>query len=311
MPAGETTTLTATLNITDNLTITGNGHIISGNETVRVMSATANLTLNNVTIRDGKTSGLGQPGAGLFLNNGGAASAPTLTINNSAFINNVAGTRAEINAGGAISTTNAGQINITNSTFSGNAAYEGGALSIRIAAGSSSRPTANLIHLTISNTNSYSNTGSAIDFEGTQRGAIRNSIIANHINGQACEGQATITNSIIEGTNQCGGSPITSDPQLGSLTGNYYLLLDTSPAIGAGNATYCTASDQIGNMRPIPTGSNCDIGAIESARGMPLPTDTPVPSDNLPTATLTPTATPTHTAIADRDADRNRDTRAG
>ena len=241
------------------------------------MSATANLTLNNVTIRDGRTNGFGQPGAGLLLNNGGAASAPTLTINNSAFINNVAGTRAEVNAGGAISTSNAGQINITNSTFSGNAAYEGGALSITITAGS--RPTANLIHLTISNTNSYSSTGSAIDFEGTQRGAIRNSIIANHTAGQACEGQATITNSIIEGTNDCGGSPITSDPALGSLTGNYYLLLDTSPAIGAGNAAHCTASDQIGNMRPIPTGSSCDIGAIESARGMPLPTDTPVPSD--------------------------------
>ena len=46
LPAGATTTLSATLNVADNLTINGNGHIISGNDAMRVMSATANLALN-------------------------------------------------------------------------------------------------------------------------------------------------------------------------------------------------------------------------------------------------------------------------
>ena len=76
---------------------------------------------------------------------------------------------------------------------------------------------------------------------------------------------------------------LTSDPALGALTTSapfYHPLGDTSIAIGAGNATYCAQlpTDQIGNARPQPNGSSCDIGAIESARGMPLPTDTPVPS---------------------------------
>ena len=133
----------------------------------------------------------------------------------------------------------------------------------------------------------------AILFSGMPVG-FRNSIIANSSSGRACHGSnVTVSNSIIEGESSCGGSPITSDPALGSLTGNYYPLLDTSPAIGAGDATYCAQlpTDQIGNERPQPTGSTCDIGAIESARGMPLPTETP-------TATNTPTSTPTSTHSA-------------
>ena len=85
LPTGGTTTLTATLNITDNVTITGNGHSISGNNAVRVMSASANLTLNSVTIRDGSVVG---QGAGLVMRNESASNAYTLTIDNSAFIDN-------------------------------------------------------------------------------------------------------------------------------------------------------------------------------------------------------------------------------
>ena len=95
--------------------------------------------------------------------------------------------------------------------------------------------------------------GYALRSEHVQIG-IRNSIIANNT-GDACRadtGFSEITASLVDGFEFCGTPTLTSDPALGSLTGNYFPLLDTSPAIGAGNATYCAQlpTDQIGNARP-------------------------------------------------------------
>ena len=124
LPAGKTTTLSATLNITDNLTINGNGHIISGNDAVRVMSATANLALNNVTIRDGMVSS-STNGAGLQMANTSTTVTHTLSINNSAFLDNNAMDDGE---GGALDINFPGQVTIRNSTFSGNSANNGAAI---------------------------------------------------------------------------------------------------------------------------------------------------------------------------------------
>jgi len=89
------------------LTMDGTGRtvVISGGSAVRVLSvdASASLTLNNLTIANGKYSG----GGGVL--NGG-----TLTITNSTFSGNSGG------IGGGI--YNFGTTNITNSTFSGNSA---------------------------------------------------------------------------------------------------------------------------------------------------------------------------------------------
>ena len=162
---------------------------------------------------------------------------------------------------------------------------------------------ANLIHVTISNTITPPPPFNAAVFlcNVRQEGAIRNSIIANNrqqpapaLSNKACAGSdVQITNSIIEGTNDCGGSPITSDPVLSGLTGSpaYFPLGDNSPALGAGHITYCTATDQRGESRPQPVDSNCDIGAFEHLT-------LPLPPTGTPTATNTPTSTPTATYTA-------------
>ena len=288
LPRGGTTTLTESLNITDNLTINGNGHIISGGNAVRVISARANLTLTGVTIRDGRVSG---DGAGIYAI-GSTSTRYLLTIDKSAFINNQT---IGSTYGGAIFFANTGAITIRNSTFSGNSGQRGSALFLYN--GLSPQPQAKLIHVTVAgNTTRSGASGGAVETEFMPL-LIRNSIIANNA-GKACfSANVEVTNSIIEGTNDCGGSPITSDPALGSLTGSpaYYPLGETSPAIGAGDADYCTATDQRGQMRPQPPGTNCDIGAYENTTLlMPVPTNT---ATNTPTATYTPTATATNTAL--------------
>ena len=234
LPTGGRTLLTATLNITDNLTITGNGHSISGGEMVRVISATHNLTLNNVTIRDGRVVG---QGAGLVMRNESASNAYTLTIDKSAFIDNQGS--LDDSFGGAIYVLNPGQVTIRSSTFSGNSARNAGA--IVIVASIEGMPRAELIHVTLANNTTHRPGAAAISFSGIHVG-IRNSIIANNAISIDCTNLIIeVTNSIIEGANSCETATLTSDPALGSLTGNYYPLLDTSPAIGAGNAAHCTA----------------------------------------------------------------------
>ena len=69
-----------------------------------------------------------------------------------------------------------------------------------------------------------------------------------------------------------------------------------SPALEAGDPTQCAllTVDQLGNARPNPAGTTCDIGAIEMS--IRASTDTPTA-----TATATATNTATATATATRD----------
>ena len=195
------------------------------------------------------------------------ASSYTLTIDKSAFIDNQAS--LGLGAGGAISISNPGQVTIRNSTFSGNIAAGGSALAIGATA--TGRPRVELIHVTVANNTNGISTQSIILFNGISVG-IRNSIIADNI-GNACSSSLSTgsetTASFIEGTSNCGTATLSGDPLLGALTGNYYPLLDTSRAIGAGNASYCAQlpTDQIGGTRQ---SSACDMGAIENSRSAPV-----------------------------------------
>jgi CSLREA domain-containing protein len=98
------------------LTIDGGGNItVSGNNSVRVMVVNngANLTLQNLTIANGKVSSVSGGG---ITNNG------TLTVTNSTFSGNRAG------YGGGIYNASSGTLTVTNSTFSGNRAVFGGGI---------------------------------------------------------------------------------------------------------------------------------------------------------------------------------------
>ena len=299
---GGTTTLTGTLNISSNITITGNGHIISGGGTVRVISigtSSGRLTLNNVTIENGWATGGSSFGGAIRITAG------ALTVNNSTFKNNRAVSNSAGARGGAVYAAIA--ITIRNSTFSGNSATNdtdtgtgtGGAIALYHGGTTPSE----LIHLTVAGGNT-ADSGAGVYTHGSARFNLRNSIIANN-NGTEdlnCQSDTdlTVTASLVETqTSECPAATLTGDPVLGSLTGSpaYFPLGDTSPAIGAGDSMYCTAADQIGNTRPDPAGSSCDIGAIESARGMPLATETPTSTPAATnTASATYTASPTASA---------------
>ena len=145
-------------------------------------------------------------------------------------------------------------LNLTNNTFSGNSAPEGGAF--------------------------YSD---PYQHENDPRFAVvtlKNNILANSTSGGDCfnyvNGTAkpvTGNNNLIEteGSSPCGTTaPIAKDPMLGTLTGfplpQYYPLLTGSPAINAGDDAACAASpvsntSQNGVTRP--QGAHCDIGSFE------------------------------------------------
>ena len=106
---------------------------------------------------------------------------------------------------------------------------------------------------------------------------IRNTIPANNPGGDCWNhtaGSAVLNggNNIIETTSSCNSiATITSDPNLGSLTGSpaYFPLNAGSPAIDAGNDAICAGppvnnDSQNGVTRP--QGAHCDIGSFELVR---------------------------------------------
>ena len=162
--------LTATLNITSTITITGNGHIIDGGGTVRVISigtSSGSLTLNNVTIENGWATGSGSSYGGAIRIRAGA-----LTVNNSTFKNNSARDR-----GGAVYA--AAPITIRNSTFSGNSATSATSIGGAIALYHSSPTRSELIHLTVAGDNAAVS-GAGVYTHTFALFHLRNSIIANN-----------------------------------------------------------------------------------------------------------------------------------
>jgi CSLREA domain-containing protein len=243
------------------------------------------LTLNQVTVRHGVSSGVG---GGIYVLSGTLAinnslisandsfdggggvynSLSDVTITNSTFADNTSS-----NAGAAL--TNQGTMTISNSTISNNAAtgtnnYAGG---IR-----------NLSTLNIYNSTISGNTSTSAVFDGSniaQDGGtlnLRNTIIANSTDGDCVITGGTLginANNLIEDassacglTNGSNGNIIGSDPALGSLTGSpaYFPLNTGSPAIDAGDTAICDAApvnNQAQNEVTRPEGSACDIGSFE------------------------------------------------
>ncbi|MCS6883299.1 MAG: choice-of-anchor Q domain-containing protein [Oscillochloridaceae bacterium] len=232
------------------LTIDGGGQTItiSGNNAVRVMivDSGADLTLRNLTISNAST-----PFSG-----GGVANSGTLTVSNSTFSSNSAG------SGGGIVNLSSGTLTVSSSTFSGNSANFGGGIDNASGA------------VTVTNSTFSGNratNGGGVFINGGNT-TLRNTLISNSEDGGDCEDtlSGTNNNNLIESTGSaCGltnganGNIIGQDPNLGALTGSpaYFPLNAGSPALNAGNNASCAATDQRGVSRP--QGGQCDIGAFE------------------------------------------------
>jgi CSLREA domain-containing protein len=225
------------------------------------------LTVVDSTIRDNYAilgGGIANEGdltvmSSNFINNeaailgGGIINFPsaTLTVSNSTFRNNTA-----YEEGGGIRVE--GAATIINSTFNGNSANEGGAIAI-------------FGTTTVTNSTFSGNTASSMGggIYNTNVLAMANTIVADSASGGDCAndgGMISLNDHNLVEDGSCSPA-LSGDPGLGALADNggateTMAIGPASPAIDAGDAGDCPATDQRGIFRP--QGMGCDIGAFES-----------------------------------------------
>jgi CSLREA domain-containing protein len=271
-------------NITDSAGLTINGLkakiTVSGNDSVRVfwVDSGAKLTLANLTVADGLATYPEWAGAGLYNNHHGA-----VKVINSTFSNNTATTTGgdpfTASHGGGI--FNRGKLTVTNSTFSGNSAagadgrpgYGGGI------ANDNGAGTATVTNSTFWENRAATSGGAIMTDQSSTTMALKNTIVANTLQGESCYGSITDEGYNIEDNTTCGFSKANNSmPATNPLLYPYGLadnggptktiaLLKGSPAINAIrlNTNECgteVTTDQRGVERP--QGNKCDIGALES-----------------------------------------------
>ena len=284
--------------ITSKLRIEGGRHLITVGRNIRPFEIAGNGNAEIVNLRITRADGLSKltdSGGFIKVNRGG-----TLKVRSSAFTKGKAsnggaiqnygtatiessyfGGNSASNTGGAFKNYD-GSATIFNSTFSENSARLGGTL------GNGHDSTLTLTNVTIYASSSSDGWGTAL-WDDLRMGAtsyLNNSIIAGTSSDADCAYPAAMqtVNSYVQGVScQTTFNAVNSGPiNLGSLvepadgSPPYYPLLNNSPAIGQGDAAHCPATDQLGNARPNPAGSNCDLGAVESDASPP--TLTPDPS---------------------------------
>ena len=263
--------------VTSEITITGNGaantiiqaHANPNVATYRVLriSAAGNLTLDGVTVRNGKAL----EGGGIYNEGTATISASTLSGNTAddsgGGISNfgtatiaastLSGNTATFGGGGI---SNRASLSVTNSTLAENTATSAGGGAIE----SGNFGTATLINVTISG-NASASQAAVWNESGTLH--LTNTLIANSTGAADCKNDDTLgtnANNLVE-DNTCSPA-LSGDPMLGPLANNggdtqTLALLAGSPAIDAGTNVDCPATDQRGVARP--QNGTCDIGAYE------------------------------------------------
>ncbi len=247
-----TITLVSTLAISRNVTIDGAGHnvTISGNNAVGVFYVNSGVTFNLNQLTVTKGNRADY--------GGGIDNYGTLNVTNSTFSGNSASN------GGGIMNWTGGTVNVTNSTFSGNSASNGGG-------GIGNGGTLNVTNSTFSGNTTLTNYGGGIANGGTA--TFNNSIVANSPSGGNCYGTIVGSNNLADDASCGAGFTNSSSILLGTL-GNYggstqtIPLLPGSSAIDTGNDAIAAAApvndlDQRGVVRP--QGPHSDIGAFEVA----------------------------------------------
>jgi CSLREA domain-containing protein len=292
--------------VTTAMTITGKGAantIIQAAATpntatwrVLQVTSTGNLTLDGVTVRNGRCNNscteLGttdqDPGGGIYnsgiltvvnstfaansANYGGSiySNSGTLTVINNTFLGNTAA------LGGGIYSK--GTLTVTNSTFAANSANYGG--------GIYNSDTSTVTNSTLSG-NTASTSGGGIYNNATI--TLKNTIVANNSGGN-CGGTLTnggynLDSGITCGWGSTNGSMSNTNPMLGALSNNggptqTMALLAGSPAIDA-IPVVNSSCDSTGVITDQRGGSRlqgaCDIGAYEFGATLPTFSDVPVP----------------------------------
>jgi hypothetical protein len=280
LPAGGTLTLTAADNdtptygptglplITSTITIVGQGGTIEragGSPSFRLLAVeglAGNLTVQDLTLRGGVTSGSG----------GGVFNVGNLTMTNSTLSGNSAGF-----FGGGV--YNAGSLTLANSTLTGNAATSNGGGIINVGS------------LTLANTLISGNLApTAAEVNNILSGVVS----ADAFNLFGHDGDAGVF-GFTPGTNDdVGAGPLSSilDSTLafnGGPTETHALVPD-SPALDVIAAGGCPPVDQRGFARP--PAAACDIGAVEAEAGLPPVVSSPLDFVPLPeTFSTTPDTT--------------------
>jgi S-layer homology domain len=307
------------------------------------VTPTGKLTLDRVTVRNGRCNGSCTTVGGIEPNGGGGIyNSGTLTITNS-ILSGSSGTLGGgiFNNGGTVIVTNStisgnnsfqvtndedggggirnsGTLTVTASTISGNSAKAGGGIdnsgTLTVTSSTISGNTAakygggiynfggnaTVANTTLSGNSAGSNGGGIFKFDtfmtitsntiagntaigggGIYKGGggsetVENNILANNGGENCYAGLINNDGNNLDSGNSCGfgsnnGSMSNTDPMLGPLANNggptqTMALLPGSPAIDAGNTSFCSSSpvngvDQRGMSRP--QGGGCDIGAYE------------------------------------------------
>jgi hypothetical protein len=285
----------------DNSTLTLSDCSISGNYASGIYNDHSTLTLVNCAVSNNQVTGAS--GGGIF-SFGYAGNATVIAIGCTFSYNTVSGAN---NVGGAIfSDGNSGSATllVTNSTFTGNSAYEGGAIYNGGAFGTSNS-TLTVRGCTFAS-NSSSVSGSAIFIDGASSVVrLGNTILKSATNitlwnngGSFASDGYNLSNDGADGLLNQPTDQINTDPLLDNLTDNggptlTHALLPGSPAIDRGNSFGLT-TDQRGEPRPIDFasitnaigGDGSDIGAFEVGGprppGGPFQLDGDATTDGLP-----------------------------
>ena len=229
-------------------------------------------TLTNSTVDLNRAVGVSADGGGVYIT--GAA---TLHVNGSTINDNTA-----VDRGGGI--YHYGELNLTNSTLSGNTADKGGGTYH-----SGGGHTAKLTNGTVAfNT---ANIGAGIGSSAPDDVRLTNTIVANNV-GSQCGGTADFVSlgNNLDSDSTCGLTDPDDlpgvDPKLFPLDNHggptqTHLPKPASPAIDAGDDALAPATDQRGTTRP--QGAASDIGAVERTATdlAPTPVPTPIPVPGL------------------------------
>ncbi len=194
---------------------------------------------------------------------GGVANSGDLVLAQSAVFSNTAVSQ---NGGGLF---NNGILTVTDTTLSGNLADLGAGL---YNGSTSFTATAALNNVTIYN-NISAQPGVAVANDSASNDVVRveNSVLAGSQGFANCAGTITSDGHNLSDDTSCGlaaaGDVVNTNPQLQPLKSDGGTMIHVpslfSPLLDAGNDATCTAVDQRGNPRP--SGTACDIGAVEQA----------------------------------------------